>query len=77
MNLRGIGTALSMIYLQDLLVLAHFSYHRGTDRATKPLPNGLIYPSIASFIEILAIGVLCGGLAYTIVYLKKSYSVNQ
>ncbi|MEX0911524.1 MAG: hypothetical protein WDZ43_05300, partial [Nitrosopumilaceae archaeon] len=28
-------------------------------------------PPIASFIGVLAIGVLCGGLAYTIAYLKK------
>jgi hypothetical protein len=34
-------------------------------------------PQIASFIGILAIGVLCGGLSYTVVYLKKSYIVNQ
>jgi hypothetical protein len=33
-------------------------------------------PPIASFIGILAIGVLCGGLAYTVVYLKKSYSIQ-
>jgi hypothetical protein len=34
-------------------------------------------PVIASFIGILAIGVLCGGLAYTVVYMKKSYTVSE
>jgi hypothetical protein len=34
-------------------------------------------PQIASFIGILAIGVLCGGLSYTMVYLKKSYTITE
>jgi hypothetical protein len=34
-------------------------------------------PPIASFIGILAIGVLCGGLAYTTIYVKKSYTISE
>ena len=77
MNIGGIGTTLSMVFAGlagsgalDILKDGKI----GT--ANLAIMDSFI-PQIASFIGILAIGVLCGGLAYTIVYVKKSYAVSD
>lgn len=77
MNIGGIGTTLSMIFAGlagsgalDILKDGQIG------KANLAIMDSFI-PQIASFIGILAIGVLCGGLAYTVVYMKKSYTVSD
>lgn len=76
MNIGGIGTTLSMIFAglagSGALLLVTEGQIGKQDLAVLDS----FIPPIASFIGILAIGVLCGGLAYTVVYLKKSYSIQ-
>jgi hypothetical protein len=73
MNIGGLGTTLSMIFAGlagsgalDLLSTGQIG------EANLAVMDSFI-PPIATFIGILAIGVLCGGLAYTMAYLKKSH----
>ena len=77
MNIGGIGTTLSMIFAG----LAGSGALEILQNGELGKPNLAIMdsfiPQIASFIGILAIGVLCGGLAYTVVYLKKSYNISE
>jgi len=77
MNIGGIGTTLSMIFA-GLMGSGAFSLisEGKIGKANLAIMDSFI-PPIASFIGILAIGVLCGGLAYTVVYLKKSYAVSD
>ncbi|MEM2160015.1 MAG: hypothetical protein QXN55_03570 [Candidatus Nitrosotenuis sp.] len=77
MNIGGIGTTLSMIFAGlagsgalDLLKEGQIG------KPNLAIMDSFI-PQIAGFIGILAIGVLCGGLAYTVVYLRKSYSIQE
>lgn len=72
MNVGGLGTTLSMIFAgltgsgaMDLLNTGQIG------KANLAVMDSFI-PPIATFIGILAIGVLCGGLAYAVSYLKKS-----
>lgn len=77
MNIGGIGTTLSMIFAG----LAGSGASSLISEGQIGKPNLAIMdsfiPPIASFIGILAIGVLCGGLAYTVAYIKKSYTISE
>ena len=77
MNIGGIGTTISMIFA-GLMGSGAFSLisEGKIGKANLAIMDSFI-PPIASFIGILAIGVLCGGLAYTIVYLRKSYMISD
>ena len=71
MNIGGIGTTLSMIFA-GLAGSGALSLVTEGQIGTQNLAiMDSFIPPIASFIGVLAIGVLCGGLAYTIAYLKK------
>lgn len=72
MNVGGLGTTLSMIFAglagsgaMDLLSTGQIG------KVNLAIMDSFI-PPIATFIGILAIGVLCGGLAYAVSYLRKS-----
>jgi hypothetical protein len=76
MNIGGLGTTLSMIFAglmgsgtMDLLSTGQIG------KANIAIMDSFI-PPIATFIGILAIGVLCGGLAYAVAYIRKSPSLN-
>lgn len=77
MNIGGIGTTLSMVFAglagSGALSLVTEGQLGKQDLA---IMDSFI-PPIASFIGILAIGVLCGGFAYTTIYVKKSYTVSE
>lgn len=77
MNIGGIGTTLSMIFagLAGSGALSLVTEGQLGKQNIAILDSFI--PVIASFIGILAIGVLCGGLAYTVVYMKKSYTVSE
>jgi hypothetical protein len=77
MNIGGIGTTLSMI---SAGLAGSGALSLLTEGKIGPQNIAIMdsfIPQIASFIGILAIGVLCGGLSYTIVYLKKSYTITE
>lgn len=77
MNIGGIGTTLSMIFagLAGSGALSMITEGQ-LGKQNLAIMDSFI-PPIASFIGVLAIGVLCGGLAYTTIYLKKSYTVSE
>ncbi len=77
MNIGGIGTTLAMIFagLAGSGALSLVTEGK-LGRENFAVMDSFI-PPIATFIGILAIGVLCGGLAYTMVYLKKSYTISE
>jgi hypothetical protein len=77
MNIGGIGTTLSMVFAGLAGSGALSLVTEGQIGKQNLAIMDTFIPPIASFIGVLAIGVLCGGLAYAIVYLKKSYVVNQ
>lgn len=71
MNVGGTGATVSMIFagLAGSGALSLFTEGELGQQNTAVLDSFI--PPIASFIGVLAIGVLCGGLAYTIAYLRK------
>ncbi|NDB46070.1 MAG: hypothetical protein EB163_02085 [Nitrososphaeria archaeon] len=72
MNIGGLGTTLSMIFAGLIGSGAMDILNTGQiGKANLAVMDSFI-PPIATFIGILAIGVLCGGLAYAVSYLKKS-----
>jgi hypothetical protein len=77
MNIGGTGTTLSMVFAGLAGSGALSLVTEGQIGKQNLAIMDTFIPPIASFIGVLAIGVLCGGLAYAIVYLKKSYVVNQ
>lgn len=77
MNIGGIGTTLSMIFAGLMGSGAFSLLTEGKIGAANLAIMDSFIPQIATFIGILAIGVLCGGLAYTVVYIKKSYTISE
>ncbi len=72
MNVGGTGTTLLMIFagLAGSGALSLFTMGELGKQDIAVMDSFI--PPIAGFIGVLAIGVLCGGLAYTIAYLKKT-----
>jgi hypothetical protein len=72
MNVGGTGGTLSMVFagLSGSGVIDVFSSGQ-IGKQNLAIMDSFIEP-IGLFIGILAIGVLCGGLAYTIAYLRKT-----
>ena len=77
MNIGGIGTTLSMIFAGLAGSGALSLVTEGQIGQQNLAVMDTFIPPIASFIGILAIGVLCGGLGYMVVYIKKSYTVSE
>ena len=77
MNIGGIGTTLAMIFAGLAGSGALSLVTEGSLGKQNIAIMDSFIPPIATFIGILAIGVLCGGLAYTTIYLKKSYNTSQ
>src|SRR3972149_192727 len=72
MNVGGAGATILMIFagLSGSGALSLFTEGELGQQNIAVMDSFI--PPIASFIGVLAIGVLCGGLAYTIAYLKKT-----
>lgn len=77
MNVGGIGTTLSMIFAGLAGSGALSMVTEGQLGQQNIAIMDSFIPPIATFIGILAIGVLCGGLAYTTIYFKKSYTISE
>ena len=71
MNVGGAGATILMIFAGLAGSGAISLFTEGELGAQNIAIMDSFIPPIASFIGILAIGVLCGGLTYTIAYLKK------
>jgi hypothetical protein len=77
MNVGGIGTTLSMIFAGLAGSGALSMITEGKLGPQNLAVMDSFIPPIATFIGVLAIGVLCGGLAYTTIYVKKSYTISE
>lgn len=77
MNVGGAGATILMIFagLSGSGALSLFTEGELGQQNIAVMDSFI--PPIASFIGVLAIGVLCGGLAYTIAYLKKTQLPNS
>jgi hypothetical protein len=77
MNIGGIGATLSMIFAGLAGSGALSLVTEGQIGEQNLAVMDSFIPPIASFIGVLAIGVLCGGLGYMTVYIKKSYTISE
>lgn len=71
MNVGGTGTTLLMIFAGLSGSGALDLFTKGEIGSQNLMIMDSFIPPIGLFIAVLAIGVMCGGLAYTVSYLKK------